>query len=506
MRSKRAIKNIIISVLLQIITLICGFIVPKLLISSFGSNVNGLVSSITQFLAYITLLESGMGAVVKSALYKPLSEKNNEKISNILYATERFFKKVAIIFLAYIIVLCIIFPIIVHAEFSSIFTISLIIIIAISIFAEYYFGMTYRLFLKANQEAYVVSYIQIITTVINAIAVVILVKVGVSIQIVKLTSAIIFIMRPIAQNIYVKRKYKLNIKKADRSYKLEQKWNGLSQHIAAVIHDNTDIAVLTIFSNFAEVSVYSVYALIIKGIKNLVDSLMGGMDAAFGDMIAKNEIKTLNESFKSYELFYYTIITIIFICTIVLITPFVSVYTSGISDVNYIRPLFGFLIVISEFIFAIRIPYNTLALSAGHFKQTMKGAWVEAVTNIIISIILVYKFGIVGVAIGTLVAMLIRTSEFIYYSSKKILYRSIWYSIKWILIIVANMIIVLTINNLIKPYFVINSYMSWIKYAICIGTIATLIVLVNDIIFHRSELKEVLTKIKKISNLKQAHF
>ena len=67
MRSKKAILNIITSLLLQVVVLICGFIVPKLIITKFGSNVNGLISSITQFLAYITLLEAGFGPVVNAA-------------------------------------------------------------------------------------------------------------------------------------------------------------------------------------------------------------------------------------------------------------------------------------------------------------------------------------------------------------------------------------------------------------------------------------------------------
>ena len=49
-------KNIITSLLLRIITIICGFIIPKIIISNYGSNVNGLVSSISQFLGYIVLL------------------------------------------------------------------------------------------------------------------------------------------------------------------------------------------------------------------------------------------------------------------------------------------------------------------------------------------------------------------------------------------------------------------------------------------------------------------
>ena len=69
---KLIIKNIGSSLLLQLVTIICGFIVPRLIISNYGSDVNGLVTSITQFLAYITLLEAGFGPVVKSLLYKPI--------------------------------------------------------------------------------------------------------------------------------------------------------------------------------------------------------------------------------------------------------------------------------------------------------------------------------------------------------------------------------------------------------------------------------------------------
>lgn len=58
MRSKKAIKNIIASLGQQLVAIICGLILPRAIIGAYGSNVNGLVSSITQFLAYITLLES----------------------------------------------------------------------------------------------------------------------------------------------------------------------------------------------------------------------------------------------------------------------------------------------------------------------------------------------------------------------------------------------------------------------------------------------------------------
>ena len=84
MRSKRAIYNIIANLLMQASTVLYGFVVPKIIINTFGSDVNGLVTSITQFLGYITFLESGFGPVVRASLYNVIAKKDNEAIAGIL--------------------------------------------------------------------------------------------------------------------------------------------------------------------------------------------------------------------------------------------------------------------------------------------------------------------------------------------------------------------------------------------------------------------------------------
>ena len=502
MRSKKAILNIISSLMLQIVTLICGLIVPKLIIQTFGSNVNGLVSSITQFLAYITLLEAGFGPVVKAALYKPIAQKNREEIENILKASEKFFRVIALIFLIYLIILSIVYPILVNTEFTFIYTMSLVLIISVSTLAEYYFGMTYKLYLQAEQKTYITSIIQIVGYILNTIAIVILIKLNTSIHIVKLVSGFIFVLRPVAQNIYVKKKYKLNFENADKDYNLKQKWDGLAQHIASVVHNNTAVTILTIFTHITEVSVYSVYYLVVKGIKSLIQAFTGGVDASFGDMIAKNEKEQLNKSFKTYELFYYTIITIVYICTFILIVPFIKVYTKGITDANYIRPLFAYLFVLSELVWSIRLPYSSITLAAGHFKQTRKGAWVEAISNIVISLVLVWKFGIIGVTIGTLVAMLIRTVEFIYHTSKYILERNIWVSIKRVILVLIEILITVLLVRIL-PTIEFISYTNWIIYAILVAGVSSLVTVAINFIVYKEDVKGLFNILKRILNRKK---
>lgn len=498
MRSKKAVKNIITSLLQQIVTVICGLIVPRAIIGNFGSSVNGLVSSITQFLSYITLLEAGVGPVIKSALYKPIAKKDQTQIEKILKASQKFFRVISGIFIVYLIALCFIYPLIVSTEFETEYTVSLIIIIAISTFTEYFFGMVYKLYLQAEQKTYITSIVQILTTILNAILVVLLIKFGANIQVVKLGSAFVFVLRPIIQNIYVKKKYNISFKQVKEKYELKQKWDGLSQHIAYVVHNNADVAILTIFTSTVEVSVYTVYLYVVNGIKNVVQALTGGVDASFGDMIAKKEIDNLNRSFRIYELFYFTLITSVYIIAIVIILPFVKIYTSGITDANYYRPTFAILITLAEFMWSIRLPYSSVTLAAGHFKQTNKGAWVEVFTNLIISIALVFKFGMIGVAIGTLVAMTIRTIEFMYHTSKYILKRSQIENVKRVIILMLETLIIVPIGFYISTFIEVNSYMSWIGLAIVVGIIALLYVVTVNGIIYREDFKDLLNMIKRI--------
>ena len=496
MRSKKAFRNILTNLLLQTVVIMFGFIVPKIIIGKFGSDVNGLVASITQFLSYITLFESGFGAVVKAVFYRPIAKRDKSAIASIIKTSEKFFRKIALSFVMYVLVLCVAFPLIVKADFDVLFTASLVIAIAISTFAEYYFGMAYRLFLQAEQKIYIVSIIQIITYIMGIIVVVLCAIAGLNIIVIELLLGIIFIFRPILQNIYVKKKYDIALKDASDNYPIKQKWDGLAQHIAWMIHGNTDVVVLTIFTNLAEVSVYSVYHLVIVAIKKIIQSFNNGIDSSFGDMLAKKEEKNLRSKFSVYELLYIMVATILFTSTLLLITPFINVYMNGVTDADYIRPVFGYVLVLAEFIWAIRMPYNSLIYAAGHFRETRKGAWTEALVNIVLSVILVFNYGLIGVAIGTTIAMLIRTTEFIYHANKQILHRSVKDSIAKILTAVSIIIIVSILRFSLIEFALPVNYFEWLVEAVIIFSIVSIFTMLAYCVLYRKEMVNILKLLK----------
>lgn len=495
---KKTVKNIIFSLLTQLVCIICGFVVPKIMIQKYGSEIYGLTTSITQFLAYITLLESGIGLVTKSALYKVIALKDEKKISSILHYTQSFFNKIIIVFIAYIIVLCFVYPNFKSAtSFDAIFTISLIIIIAISCMFEYFIGMTYKLYLQSAQKTYVVSYIQIITYIINTITILILVKLNCDIRIVKLASSFIFISRPIIQKIYVKKKLKIKLDEYDKNYKLVDRKNGLSQHIAGVINTNIDVVLLTIFTPIVNVSIYSIYNMIVSQIRTLINGFIVGTDAFFGDLYAKEDKEKLNKYFNVYETVYLMIVTIVFACCIILIVPFVKVYTLGINDADYIQKLFAMLLVFSSLLACIKSPYNSLAYNAGKFKETEKGAWIEVIINVIISILMVNKYGLIGVIFGTLFASIFRGLEFLIFVCKNLLERSCWVSIKKIIISIITIFIIYYLGYTYM-FNNIDSYFHWLLYGIITLIVSLVITIGLNALLNLKELKNAFVFLKEV--------
>lgn len=494
-RKKKFFLNTSTALIKQIVSLICGFVLPRYILLYYGSGINGLVTSVTQFLGFISFLEMGIGPVIQSNLYKPLADKNDDEISKIVSSSEKFFRRIATIFLGYIVVLIIIFPIFINGEYGFWFTGSLLIIIAISTFAQYYFGITYQLLLNADQRSYVQMTMQIVTILLNTVVSVLLMKLGFSIQVVKLSTAIIYLLRPIGQSIYVHHHYDINKEIKYTGEPIKQKWNGFAQHLAAVVVQNTDVAILSVMSTLTNVSIYSVYYNVVYGINNTVLTMVTGLESLWGNMLAKKEMGKLRETFETVESIMHMGCTFLFSATAILIVPFIKVYTDGITDANYIAPVFGAMLTAAYGIQCLRVPYFRIIKAAGHYKQTQKGAIIQMIVNLTVSIILVYKLGLVGVAVGTLVCMLYHTTYFAWYLRKNILNRKFIFYIKHMLLDAVAVVIC----ALCCQFFEMGSvtYVAWIILAVKVAVVCLVVCCGLNMIFYKNKIIGVLKLLKK---------
>ena len=497
MRGKKLAINTFCSLAQEFVSVICGFILPRLILASYGSQYNGLIASITQFLSCAVLLRAGIGGVTRAALYKPLAQEDHDSFCAIVNATDQYMKRIGLILAMLILGFATIYPVLVKNDFGWAFTFSLVLIIGASTFAESFFGITYLIVLQADQRLWVSSVMSIICTILNTVFASILILNHCSIHIVKIASAIVFVLYPIVLGSYVRKKYKIDKSVPPNYNTIAQRWDAFWQQIAIFVMYNTDIMVLTIFSNMLEVSVYSVYNMVMHGLKRVIVSFSGSQEAAFGDMIARREDDTLRQSVSAVENMMFSLCTIVYACTSLLILDFVTLYTNGITDINYIRPVFAVIVVLANFFNGVRLPYQAVVEAAGHFKQTKKGAIFEPVLNIVLSIIFVIRYGLVGVAIGTLAATLFRTLQYSIYMSKHIVKRSVLITLNRAAVSAAEWGLIAFISN-----FFLNmssmSYLQWIIKALILVIISSVIVIGGNYLTFRKDTVLLLKKVRKL--------
>lgn len=493
MKNQIVLINVICSLLQQLVVTICGFILPRLIINVFGSEVNGLISSLTQFLSYISLLEGGLTGVVAANLYKPLASGDNVLLSRVVKTASSFYKKIAFLFFCYTVLVAFVYPLIVKTHFSFSYICTFTFILSINFIVQYLFAITWKTLLVADKKGYFVSLTYIFVVILNTCISCVIIHFYKNIRFVKFISATIYLIQPVAYHLFVKKHYKI-IKDVDADNALlSQRWDGFAINIAAFIHNNTDVIVLTLMASLSDVSVYTVYLLVVNGLKSIVMSVSNAIVPSVGIAYAKGNNDELNRAFDKYELVILYLSFFLFSVGGICITSFVKLYTSGITDYNYNQPVFGWLLVVSELIYCVKEPYLMLAYSANKFKDFKFAAYTEAVINICLSIVFVKFLGIIGVAIGTLVAMTFRTVYQILYLHHHILERSIIRLFKGILFYTIGMIIIIYISSFffLEPD---NTILGWILYAVKNSILALTILGIISIFIYKINQRKVIKK------------
>lgn len=503
-RSKKATYNILSNAVYEGVVMISSLILPRLILTHYGSAYNGIVTSATQYLSLISILTVGVTASTRVALYKTLAANDLQGTSSIVRATEIYMRKIAMILMAYIIGLAVLYPIIVKTGFSFFDVSILIFIIGLSSFAEYYFGITHRTLLLADQSVYISNVFNTIATIASIIVAVLFIYIGYSIQIVKLSTVLIHVLKFIIQNQYISTHYKLEKRCKPDESAIKGRKDAMMHALANIVHDNTDVVVLTLFTDVKLVSVYTIYHLVMNALYKIQMILNSGMEPIFGNMWAKKETEKIKSTLEFFEFITVFFCSVAFSTTLITILSFIKIYTHGVTDVEYIRPMFAIVITIATAVQVIRTPYVCFIGGIGHYKQTKKAAIIEAATNLGLSIVLVNIIGIVGVAIGTFAANLIRTLHFGFYIDDNVIKRGKWAFLGKMIWAFFNMTVLYSIYSLLLKDLIIEGWINWLIFAATAFLACSLFTVFSSLLFYKKELGKTLRRIGSIIKYKDA--
>jgi len=407
-RSENSIRNATVSICISAIVTLAAFanrtVFAKVLVPEY-LGLNGLFTNI---LGYLSMTELGIGNVVAFALYRPIKENDIEKIKSLM---KEYYKLYCFVALFMMIIGVLITPFLnffIMDDVNEIPYIRCCFLIYVLSQAIYILINCHRTIIVCNQKEYILSIGSgCIHLILNAIQICLLIifKSYVGYLVCMLLFSFIECIWVInaANKLYPYLREE-NIRSLTEEEKGVLNKNIKAQffhRVGAIIVGSTDNIIISKFVGLVLGGLYSNYILIIDALKKCMIKLYSSISASIGNLMA-GDSKEYNKGVFFHILFIHVWLTgFISICLICLFRPFITIWLGQeflLSDNVVIIAVVGF------YISCVRLPVIAFKETAGIYIQDKYKDIIEAVVNLVLSLILVRFLGISGVIIGTIIS------------------------------------------------------------------------------------------------------
>ncbi len=422
MRTKKAIYNNIASMSLQFIMLLISLVVPRIIIKTYGSEVNGLISSLKQFIVYINYIEAGMTASIIYLLFRPLAKFDNELVGSLVSKSRKEYYRVTFFYLIAVLIFSAVYPLFLNNSLKYVYILLIVLTLGLYGVLDFFTMAKYRSLLTADQRSYVISLTTILTLICHTTLTLILLHFNVDIVLVLAIPSVFLALRTFILKLYIKKRYsKIDYKKPIYSKKIDNRSSAFIMHFSTGFNLSITILLVTFLVPLDVVSVFSVYNLIFLGVSAILTTLTNSMQASFGNVIAKNEKQTLYKANNKYEFVMFMIIAVVYSAMLILVIPFVSVYTKGITDIDYIRVLLVVLFVVWGIINNSRITYTTIISASGNWKMVKNINIIQTSLLFVFSLGFGLLWGLNGVLLGMILSTTYKSLSMMITVNKKVL-------------------------------------------------------------------------------------
>ena len=423
-KDTRIKRNLVSSLIYQVVLIMLSFLLPRLYLENFGSEVNGVLSTIKQIFVYLFLLEAGVGLATTGALYKKLGEKDYESTSAVLSATNIYYKRTGIVYLAIVLIIAVVYAYVIPTTIDRNVLFFIIILTAIPALFSYFVQAKYRILMEVDGRKYVLNNAETALQLASNVGKILVLLLTDSLILIQLVYCVLYLTQLGFLYFYAKRRYKwLDLKAKPDFAAISQKNSVLVHQLSGMVFNNTDVILISALCDFKAASIYAIYNIFFSQVQNFITNVISSFTFALGQMFHVDREK-FDKLFNVYETFYITATYVIYTLMAVFLLPIIQIYTSGINDAEYSNVWLLLLFVIMNLASNVKIPVNSIIEYAATFQKTRSHAIWEMVINITVSVAAILCFGICGAIVGTIAALVYRNIVTIYYSNKKILGRS----------------------------------------------------------------------------------
>lgn len=497
-KSKKAIYNAATSIILTLLNGLFSILIIQKVVLQYGSDFNGLNATVSQFVNFLLVIEGGFTLATTVALFSPLETSNVSLINKILSASNKNFKKIGLLFFIVGSFLSFISIIFVKSNLPNYIIFLSFFLTIFSTSINLALGSTYKAILQASQREYSLNIIQIILLIITQILTIFSINMNFPMLSIRVISTIGSLITTLLIILFCKSQFKfVDLKENPDFSKIKGTKDLIVQKITSVLYGTTPILFISMTAGTSYVSVYVIYNSIFSLVKNLIYAVVNAPRSGFGALLSNKTKDEVYEYFREFEFVVHNLLCIILTITMILILPFIKLYTKDINDVNYINYFLPIIMALTIFFEISHIPSGNIINMSGNFKVGKNIQLIASFILIISMLILNLIMGFVGVLIAVLLTAIVLAMLEIYYIHKVFFQQSI---LKYIISKIPGIMFSLFIIFISKKIYIsFEGYGEFIYFSFIISfSIVILFVIFNCLFYRKTTLKLVSYFLKTI--------
>ncbi|MBQ3475202.1 MAG: oligosaccharide flippase family protein [Bacilli bacterium] len=407
MRVKNSFLNVSSNFIIIFLKIILAFVVRTVFINKLGEEYLGIDGLFINILNMISLTELGIGTAINYLLYKPLANKDYKKVSTIMSFFKRTYFIIGLIVSAIGIIIMFFIP-------SIVGNISIDVNLYL-IFALYLINTVFIYFISykdtlilADQKNYKLTGIYVSINILTSIFQIVVLFLYRSFILYLVVQLVLNFIQRIIINKYIGKLYTevdfYSKEKMTKSEKKEIKKNvgAMFLHKAGFyIVNSTDNIIISTFLNVSLVGIYTNYLSLVNMVTTALNTLFMSITSSFGNLVVAEGKSTQKNTFNVLNFTASILYGYVTIGFALFINNFICLW---IGEGYLLSTEIVLLMCLNFYLLGMISPIDIVRQASGKYTKDKYVSILQAISNLIISIVLVKQIGLIGVVIGTTIS------------------------------------------------------------------------------------------------------
>ena len=407
MDKKKSLTNIIVSLVFKVVLVALVLLNRRFLISYVGNTATGVLSLYTSIIGFLSIAELGIGTAITFSMYKPIVEDDIPTVSSLYRLFVKFYRVVGIIIL--VVGLCITpFLPLLAREHGSINLYHTFIIMLISIIVNYTYSAKTSV-INAYKNNYITTIIHSFGLIFQYILQIILLYFFKSFELYLYSMIFASILQWILTNIYFKKEHNI-LTKFNNSLDKQLKKDVISKTKAMFFHKiggflvtSTDSILISMFVGLVLLGKYTNYLTILDSMNSVLIVFFVPLTGIIGHLCVKESKNTQIHYFNFFYGFNYVLGTFFCFGYYAVINDFILIF---FGNNLILSNVIVYVVTLNFFIRFIRNCNWIFKDATGTFYNDRYKPLIEGAVNLILSLVLGYFWGIVGIVLATIITNL----------------------------------------------------------------------------------------------------